>query len=78
MIYCTLNLPCPQGTKDRLCCIYCKQKPTCEEACNNRNKCCNYGLGLDGEKLYDEETGETVCEDIRDATPEQFKRFMEG
>ncbi|MFL0197796.1 hypothetical protein ACJDU8_19825 [Clostridium sp. WILCCON 0269] len=42
-----------------------------------RNKADKPQYRLDGEKLYDEETGETVCEDIRDATKEQFKIFME-
>lgn len=75
MIYCTLNLPCPQGTKDRLCCIYCKQKPTCPEACNDRNKCCD--LELDGDEFYNADTGQTVT-DVEHATDGQFKRFMEG
>lgn len=34
--------------------------------------------GLDGEKLYDKETGEIVCENIGDATPEQFRKFIGG
>lgn len=33
---------------------------------------------LDGEKLYNRKTGEVICENIMDATPEQFRRFMEG
>jgi len=73
MIRCNLDLDCPVSPKDNLCCIYCKEKETCLEACQDRNGCC---INIDGDEVYCERTGITITQDIATMTKKELQILL--
>ncbi len=73
MMRCNLDLDCPIGPKDNLCCIYCNRRNDCPEACKERNKSC---MDIDKDQVYCKRTGETVTQDITTITERQAKILL--
>lgn len=73
---------CPLNPKNLICCMHCKNKAECKEACKEENKACKFNqkgrngiaaateldnnanlrkLQIDGQAVYDIDTGNTVA-----------------